>query len=254
VESESYDLDQREEDLTLLLHAWPDIEEELLSKNDEESVRSPAGAADALRHAYRVEVQQMEGPLATPMLGYVALFDVNNYAARRAAASLGDSWTGVNEVIKRHTPTQGLRPSLKSLVVPLGRPVEGEVCPRVLASIPMTADLRDLPEPEPPATDVPFVDRGHHKLTPIEAPFFDTMTETKLTFAVQPRVQGPDRMYRPDLHRVLRRAGCSRGDRRPRRAQDQGAADARRRAPALVRVQAAPSLSMDWQPGHRRRA
>jgi very-short-patch-repair endonuclease len=41
--------------------------------------------------------------------------------------------------------------------------------------------------------------RGVHKLTPIEAPFYDAMKETELTFAVQPRVQGPDQMFRPDF-------------------------------------------------------
>lgn len=124
---------------------------------------------------------------------------MNNYAARQAVATLNSGKWQVERLIHGRVPTQGASPDLVVRVVPIGKPVEGEVCPRVLASIPTTPDLQDLPEPEPPPTDVPLVERGLHKLTHIEAPFYDALMETKLVFAVQPRVQGPDRTYRPDF-------------------------------------------------------
>jgi very-short-patch-repair endonuclease len=68
-----------------------------------------------------------------------------------------------------------------------------------MASLAVSPEPMDLPEPEPPPSSVPLVERGLHKLTPIEAPFYDALQETDLTFAVQPRVQGPDRVYRPDF-------------------------------------------------------
>jgi very-short-patch-repair endonuclease len=67
-----------------------------------------------------------------------------------------------------------------------------------MASPADVSDLRDLPEPEPAVTSVPLITRGLHKLTAIEAPFYDALQETGLVFAVQPRVQG-DRTYRPDF-------------------------------------------------------
>lgn len=59
---ESYDLDQHEEDLTLLLHAWPDIEEAMLRVGREAEGKSYAskrevGLPEAVRRAFRIEVQ-----------------------------------------------------------------------------------------------------------------------------------------------------------------------------------------------------
>jgi very-short-patch-repair endonuclease len=193
---ESYDLDQHEEDLTLLLHAWPDIEEAILRKVDEGGTYRDdewERLADALRHAQRVEVQESASGLR-----YVTLFDVNSYDGRQAAAYLQDHKGAVDRLSSRHAPTQGNRWGLEVRIVPSGKPIEGEVCPRVLAPAPDLEELLDLPEPEPPGSSVPYEMRGVHKLTPIEAPFYDAMQATDLTFAVQPRVQG-DRVYRPDF-------------------------------------------------------
>lgn len=198
---EGYDLDQHEEDLTLLLHAWPDIEEAML-KAAQEAWPDDAAAQvpDAVRQAFRVEIQSGRDYLAGKRLGYVLLFDVNDYAARQAAAILRDYSCGLHlsGLVRRHAPTQADTSDVEVRVVPTGKPVEGEVCPRVMASPPGLADLRDLPEPEPRRTSVPLIARGLHKLTPIEAPFYDALQETDLVFAVQPRVQG-DRTYRPDF-------------------------------------------------------
>ena len=68
---------------------------------------------------------------------------------------------------------QGGHGDVRVVVVPAGKPVKGEVCPRVMASPALAPDLRDLPEPESPLTSVPLVTRGLHKLTPIEAPFYE---------------------------------------------------------------------------------
>ncbi len=194
---EGYDLDRHQEDLMLLLHAWPDIEETLLREADDEygSERDRL-LADAVRRAFRVEART-EGRFAFET-GYALLFDVNDYAARRAAAYLVDHRHLLDGLARKHAPLQGLRRETEILVVPSAKPVAGEICPRVMATPPTAVDLRDLPEPEPPATSVPLITRGLHKLTPIEAPFYDALQETDLVFAVQPRVQG-DRTYRPDF-------------------------------------------------------
>jgi very-short-patch-repair endonuclease len=52
-----------------------------------------------------------------------------------------------------------------------------------------------LPRRSPP----PLEDACNTQLTLIEAPFYDALRETDLTFAVQSRVQGPDQVYRPDF-------------------------------------------------------
>jgi hypothetical protein len=182
---ESYDLGQHEEDLTLLLHAWPDIEEALLRQADDEGAsnyrRDQAGAlAAALRRAFRVEVQLVEGMLLERELGYVVLFDVNDYDARQGAATLREQRSTLDSLVYKHAQTQGSRPVVGVQIVPSGKPIGGEVCPRVMVTPKSTADLRDLPEPEPPATSVPLVTRGLHKLTPIEAPIYDVLKRRTL--------------------------------------------------------------------------
>jgi very-short-patch-repair endonuclease len=197
---DAYDLDQHEEDLTLLIHAWPDIEEALLEAAanrgayDEEEREE---LADAIRQAFRVEVQSRVGVWDVE-LGYVLLFDVNSYKARQAATVVNDRRHRIDSLARSRAPLQGFARSAEVRVVPSGKPVGGEVCPRVMAAPPNVADLQDLPEPEPPNTAVPLVSRGLHKLTPIEAPFYDALQEAGLVFAVQPRVQG-ERTYRPDF-------------------------------------------------------
>lgn len=194
---EEYDLDQREEDLTLLIHAWPDIEEALI-KEAKSSV-TERELADALRQAFRVEIEEEEGAFGSREFRYVLLFDVNSYTARQAAATVKKRSYALNLLSYKHAPLQGPDAEIAVRVVPSGKPISGEVCPRVMASPVAEPDLQDLPEPEPPPSDTRYVERGHHRLTPIEAPFYDALMKTKLVFAVQPRVQGPDRVYRPDF-------------------------------------------------------
>ncbi|HYI35640.1 MAG TPA: DUF559 domain-containing protein [Thermoleophilaceae bacterium] len=198
---EEYDLDQGEEDLTLLLHAWPDIEEAVIAhgKGNRYDAGDYQTLADGLRQAFRIEVQDAPDAFGETTFRYAALYDVNSYEARKAAAGVQDRRHDLDHEIGRLAPIQGTRHPFGVLIVPSGRPVYGEVCPRVMATPAATPDLRDLPEPEPPPSDVPLIERGLHRLTPIEAPFYDALLKTKLVFAVQPRVQGPDRVYRPDF-------------------------------------------------------
>jgi hypothetical protein len=191
---EEYDLDQREEDLTLLLHVWPDIEEALVKRSsvtDDYDFKGQrcATVVASLRQAFRVEVQGVTGTFDEEGWRYVLLYDVNNYSARQAAADLNDNSIVLQSFQRKHARVQGYDVDFDIQIVPNGKPIGGEVCPRVMASPVAAPDLRDLPEPEPPATDVPLVERGHHRLTPIEAPFYDALMQTKLVFAVQPRVQ-----------------------------------------------------------------
>ena len=46
---------------------------------------------------------------------------------------------------------------------------------------------------------MPLEQRGPFYLTPIEAPFYDALAETGLTFAVQPWIQHAATQYRPDF-------------------------------------------------------
>ena len=194
---ESYDLDQHEEDLTLLLHAWPDIEEALIREAERDD--HYRAVSDAVRHAFRVEVERTQHYLGgLEQLGYVLLFDVNDYSARQAASAAKEGRHWIESKVGSHALTQGMRHETQVRVVPSGKPIVGDVCPRVMSSPPDVPDLAELPEPEPPPTNVPLVARGLHQLTPIEAPFYDALQETGLVFAVQPRVQG-DHTYRPDF-------------------------------------------------------
>src|SRR5437764_1189358 len=129
---------------------------------------------------------------------YVVYFDVNSHEAREAAVAITGQTHVVDRLARRHAPIHASNRGTRVRVVRAAKPVEGELCPRVMATPPSAPDLRDLPEPEPPRTSVPLVTRGLHRLTPIEAPFYDALQATDLVFAVQPRVQG-DRTYRSDF-------------------------------------------------------
>jgi len=56
------------------------------------------------------------------------------------------------------------------------------------------------PDPQPEVVNAPDKDRWpYDDLTHIEAPFFDALAETGLTFSVQPWMQHADRKYRADF-------------------------------------------------------
>ena len=56
---DSYDLGQHEGELTLMLHAWPDIEEATLKRAwHEQAGNYEWHLPEAVRHAFRVEVQE----------------------------------------------------------------------------------------------------------------------------------------------------------------------------------------------------
>jgi very-short-patch-repair endonuclease len=194
VEGSAYEQDARAEDLTLLLRVWPDIEEVLLQGDSS----AHAELAEALRHAFRVEVQEVE-TYDMPSFRYAIYFDVESDVARRSAAVVQDRGVSIEVLLGRHAPVQGDRARTVVLVVPRARPVAGEVCPRVIVPAPQTPDLRDLPQriPDSPLTD--YVEVDGYFLTPIEAAFYDPLKQADLTFAVQPWVQMGTTKYRPDF-------------------------------------------------------
>jgi very-short-patch-repair endonuclease len=79
------------------------------------------------------------------------------------------------------------------------KPIEHEVCPRIMVPPAAAPAVEDIPIRQPDDISVPLIERDRHFLTPIEAPFYDELKRTELTFAVQPWVEGPDRRYRPDF-------------------------------------------------------
>ena len=68
-------------------------------------------------------------------------------------------------------------------------------------------DAESIPPPPTPPVVVqkagvgpaPLQPRGPHQLTPIEAPFYDALAETGLTFSTQTWIQHADRRYRLDF-------------------------------------------------------
>lgn len=73
-------------------------------------------------------------------------------------------------------------------------PVREEPTPRAAR-----ADNLPTPSSRVRGSAVPQEARGPHSLTPIEAPFYDALAETGLTFSVQPHIQHADRRYRLDF-------------------------------------------------------
>ena len=65
---------------------------------------------------------------------------------------------------------------------------------------PVAPDDEPLASVGPGSSDVPRQRRGPHRdLTPIEAPFYDALAETGLTFSVQTYIQHADQRYRLDF-------------------------------------------------------
>src|SRR3954468_15367079 len=70
----------------------------------------------------------------TLTLGYVLLFDVNGYVGRQAAAVVQDNRSSLDLLAFKHAPVQRNRADVQVRVVPSGKPVEGEVCLRVMVA------------------------------------------------------------------------------------------------------------------------
>jgi very-short-patch-repair endonuclease len=183
---EGQDHTPQNEDLTAALRVWPEVEQELLADPELNEL------ADAVRLAFRVEV----GPGYPVGTEYVLLFDVEDPERRRAAAF-------VNQDHRLRPIAVGLLPGVlvgvEVRMVSERKPIEGEVCPRAMSSVPATPDLEELPNPDPPESNVPLVERDYYWLTPIEEPFYDALRETDLTFSVQPWIQHGDKRYRIDF-------------------------------------------------------
>jgi hypothetical protein len=99
-----------------------------------------------------VEVQLVEGMLLERELGYVVLFDVNDYDARQGAATLREQRSTLDSLVYKHAQTQGSRPVVRVQIVPSGKPIGGEVCPRVMVTLsrrPTCATYRSRSRPPP---------------------------------------------------------------------------------------------------------
>lgn len=182
---------EREENTTALLTVWPDIEQAVL--DDPEM----AEIADAMRRAFRVEAAGTR---------YRLLYNVEDRGARAAAALFEEASSDYGldprfrRIMRKLTPGIGIV-AIEVRLVSERKPieVEWEVCPRVMSTPIAAPDLEELPNPEPEGSTVPLIERDHHWLTPIEAPFYDELVKTDLTFAVQPWIAQHDRRYRVDF-------------------------------------------------------
>jgi very-short-patch-repair endonuclease len=74
--------------------------------------------------------------------------------------------------------------------------------PSISGFTPPPSALEDLAASSRPtkfAMRVPTEWRGSHELTPIEAPFYDALAETGLTFSTQTSIRHADKQYRLDF-------------------------------------------------------
>ncbi len=176
--------ERRDEELVGFAYTWLDVEEDLPKWRSSKAHELET----ALSAAFRVEVRDDDflGP------HFAVLFDYENPASRKAAATARSLQRSLDWLVQKHT---GLERAEVHLVSP-GSPIRGQICKR-RGENPEVPDLSDIPT-EPPESSVPLVERDHYHLTPIEVPFYDALRETGLVFAVQPWIQG-DRRYRPDF-------------------------------------------------------
>jgi very-short-patch-repair endonuclease len=170
--------------------SWADIERHLRT--------TVPDLYEALRIAYRVEAVHGANEWNDAHTVYDLYFNGEDPAAREAARMVDAADTVMAKAIKKHVEVWDRRFTHTVRVLPPEREGEGKLCERLQTPTPEVS-LDDVPTPKPSGSGVPFVARDGHQLTPIEAPFYNALRETGLTFAVQPWVQGTDAKYRPDF-------------------------------------------------------
>ncbi len=177
--------------------AWPDVEEALERSITLEADFDPRfrDLARAVRQAFRVEAVVYQGALVTEFQFHV-LFASEHPESRKAASTADQNRFQLDSIVSSKTP--GWFVETKVRLVPAGRPLQGEACPRIMLSPEQTPNIEDVPVRKP-SSNVPLEEVDGHWLTPIEVPFYREMKKTDLVFAVQPWVEGPDRRYRPDF-------------------------------------------------------
>ena len=171
--------------------AWPGIEARILRDGEAD----PAGPLSdeyqlflSLQQAFRVEVSDERTPDHDPVASYVLCFDADD---ERANKSFIEFSKRDGSVLRRYTDD----PIVTSLSYEPNRPPEGIVCERYKERSVLAATLDDVPTFKPADSTVPLVQRDPYWLTPIEAPFYDALAETGLTFSVQPWIQHTDTKY-----------------------------------------------------------
>ncbi len=193
-----------EEKLTEMAYIWGDIEEkiEVEARDADNPISNEQFLSEAVGKAFRVEAVYDENDFSDPCSSYILLYDVADKGARSTVETLDR--LGLRASLSRHIVKMA-RPwhnhhHLHVKLVPRSTPVEGQICRRVGQERPPTTTplLEDIPL-EKPESAVGLVERDGYWLTPIEAPFYDALRDTGLTFAVQPWIQGTDSRYRPDF-------------------------------------------------------
>lgn len=200
-----------DEKLVELAYIWGDIEEAFLAVStqaaDDIYFGRPTGNQEydanvghALSHAFRVEAYFEHNGWGDPCVWYRLVFDVTDRAKRRAARWLQDNSDGLRAEITSRASMWHTRDFLEIASVPRSAPLMGHLCRRAGEEHPAGTEptLADVPD-QVYDSAVPLERRDHYLLTPIEAPFYDALRDTGLTFAVQPWIQGVDRRYRVDF-------------------------------------------------------
>jgi hypothetical protein len=126
--------DDHADDLTLLVKAWPRIEQAMLDRATGDKVSFQSGESrllvDAMRRALRVEVQTEEHGLK-----YVLMFEADSYDGKHAAKYVTAKLEKVEQLAKRHTPHRSPRRLTEVRIVPADEPIKGTVCPRSMTSL-----------------------------------------------------------------------------------------------------------------------
>jgi very-short-patch-repair endonuclease len=181
-----------EEKLVEFAYLWGDVEEEL--------AKTYPGLAERARRAFRVEAFYGRNGWDDPCVWYRILFDVTDSRAREAARALENNSTILRDVITKIARPWHTHDYLFINAVVPTTPVVGQVCRRTGEQHPKgkTPTLDDVPTTSGFSTDG-LEQRDGYWLTPIEAPFYEALKETGLTFSVQPWIEGPNGKYRLDF-------------------------------------------------------
>ena len=195
-----------EEKLIEMAYIWGDIEEQMeiaASEAEAGPISDEQFLAESVGNAFRVEAIFDRNDFNDPCSTYLLLFDVADKSSRKATDTIERFRLRqmLSEYIRDHARPWHSDDHLRLKLVPRSIPIEGQVCRRLGEEHPpqVTPSLDDVPPYRPSAGSVELIERTPHWLTPIEAPFYDALRETGLTFAVQPWVEGPSGKYRLDF-------------------------------------------------------
>lgn len=195
-----------EDKLIEMAYIWGDIEEQVeMAAHEAEGgpVSDEQFLAGAVGRAFRIEAVFERNGFNDPCSTYLLLFDVADRQSRSAADTIErfNLRAMLSSYITDMARPWHTRDHLHVKLVPRSTPVLGEICRRLGEEHPERhqPSLDDVPTFVPTGSTVPLEQRGSYYLTPIEAPFYDALAETGLTFSVQPWIQHADTKYRMDF-------------------------------------------------------